>query len=131
LASASVLSVLAWAAECVAFYLVLIGLGVPSSWHLLLVATFSMATSTLIGAASMLPGGLGTADASVAGMVLLLLPGDDMTRGVAAAAALIIRFATLWFGLLLGLAALALLHGHGLRGRRATAQTVPATGRDG
>lgn len=107
---ATTLSLLAWGAECGALFLVLLGLGVPVSWNLLLVAIFVMATSTLLGAVSMLPGGLGIADASVAGLLVLLLSDDVMTRGLAAAAALLIRFATLWFGLLVGLAALALLH---------------------
>lgn len=110
LAVTSVLGIAAWAAECVAFYIVLLGLGMPASWHLLLVASFVMATSTLLGAISMLPGGLGVAEASVAGMLVLLTGDDGMTRGMAAAAVLLIRCATLWFGTLLGLVALGVLH---------------------
>ncbi len=106
----SALGIVSWAAECLALYAVLVGLGMPASWHLLLVATFVMATSTLLGAVSMLPGGLGVADASVAGMLILLVGDDGMTRGMAAAAALLIRFATLWFGTLLGFVALGVLH---------------------
>ena len=44
---------------------------------------------------------------------LLLLPPAEMDRSTAAAATLLIRFATLWFAVLLGLAALALLSLHG------------------
>ena len=103
------LGIVSWAGECAAFYLVLVGLGLPGSWHLLLVATFVLAVSSLAGAVSMLPGGLGVADASIAGMLLLLVPDDAMTRGTAIAATLLIRFATLWFAVILGVLALALL----------------------
>ncbi len=109
LAGAVGLGIVSWGAECVAFFLILLGLGVPASWHLLLVATFVLAVSSLVGAASMLPGGLGVTDASVAGMLLLLVPDDAMTRSTAVAATLLIRFATLWFAVILGALALALL----------------------
>jgi uncharacterized protein (TIRG00374 family) len=104
------LGTISWGSECVAFFLVLHGLGVPATLHLLLVATFVLAVSSLVGAVSMLPGGLGIAEASVAGMLLILVDDDTMTRGVAAAATLMIRFATLWFAVILGVIALALLH---------------------
>jgi len=109
LAGAVGLGIVSWAGECVAFFLVLVGLGLDPSWHLLLVATFVLAVSSIVGALSMLPGGLGVADASVAGMLLLFLPGDEMTRGTAVAATLLIRFATLWFGVIIGVVALAML----------------------
>ena len=102
------LGVVAWGCECIAFAIVLAGLGVPFSGHLVLAATFVLASSTLLGAVSMLPGGLGVAEAGLVGMLLLLLP-RELDRGTAAAATLLIRFATLWFGMLLGLAALLAL----------------------
>lgn len=108
LAAGLALSVAAWACESAAFVVVLNGLGLAVSWHLALVATFVLAVSTLLGAASMLPGGLGVAEASVVGMLLLLL-GDEMDRGTAAAAAILIRFATLWFGVLLGAVGVVIL----------------------
>jgi uncharacterized membrane protein YbhN (UPF0104 family) len=58
--------------------------------------------STLVGSASLLPGGLGVADATVAGLLLLTLPAGTMDRSEAIAATLLIRFCTLWFGALLG-----------------------------
>lgn len=103
------LGVISWFAECVAFFLVLWGLGFDASWRLLLIATFVLAVSSVFGAVSMLPGGLGVAEASVAGMLLILLEGDGIGRGVATAATLIIRFATLWFAVFLGFAALAII----------------------
>ena len=121
LATAVGLGVVSWAGECAALFLVLVGLGLDPSWHLLVVATFVLAVSSIVGALSMLPGGLGIADASVAGMLLLLLPGDVMTRSTAVAATLLIRFATLWFGVIIGVIALAVLE------RRIATGVVPAS----
>jgi uncharacterized protein (TIRG00374 family) len=101
-----------WAGECVAFYLVLIGLGLPGTWSLLIAATSILALSTLIGSASLLPGGLGVADASIAGLLLAVVASPLMTRDVAVAAALLIRFATLWFGVGLGAVVLIIFRHH-------------------
>ncbi len=103
------LGVISWAGECVAFFLVLVGLGIDATWALLLGATFILALSSLAGGASMLPGGLGVTDATVAGLLILLIDDPSMNRTVAAAATLIIRFATLWFAVLIGAISLALL----------------------
>jgi len=54
----------------------------------------------VVGAVSALPGGLGAAEASISGMLILLL---GIHADSAAAATLLIRFATLWFGVGLGL----------------------------
>lgn len=97
-----------WTGECLAFYLVLRGLGLPHSWTLVIAATSILALATLIGSASMLPGGLGVADASIAGLLLTALPAALITREVAVAASLLIRFATLWFGVALGAAVVLL-----------------------
>lgn len=97
------LSVVSWGGECVAFYYVLTGFGVEPSFDLLLIATFVFAASTLFGLVSFLPGGLGTSEASSAALLVALI--DGMTGAVAAAATIIIRFCTLWFGVSLGLLA--------------------------
>jgi uncharacterized protein (TIRG00374 family) len=101
------IGVISWFCECLAFYLVLVGLDIPRSADLLLAATFVFAASAWIGGLSLLPGGLGVAEASVATLLLLTVKEPEMTRPVAATATLLIRFATLWFGVLLGVAALA------------------------
>lgn len=93
---------ISWSGECFAFYLVLRGLGLEHSWTLLIAATAILALATLIGSASMLPGGLGVADASIAGLLLAVVASPLMTRDVAVAASLLIRFATLWFGVGIG-----------------------------
>ncbi len=93
-----------WLAEGIGFYFILTGLGVPGGAQTLSIAVFIMAFSTVVGAISALPGGLGAAETSIAGMLILLLRLDP---GTASAATLLIRFATLWFGVGLGLAAWA------------------------
>jgi len=106
LALAIALGLVSWFGECLAFYLVLLGLGLPAGPLLLLQATFILATATLVGSVSMLPGGLAAAEGSIAGLLLLLA----VTRepAVAAAATLLIRFCTLWFGVSVGVVALLL-----------------------
>ena len=81
-------------------YLVLLGLGIPAGWHTFSMAVFTLSFSTVIGAVSTLPGGLGAVEVSMAGMLILLL---TLPASTATAATLIIRFATLWFGVGLGL----------------------------
>ncbi len=92
-----------WAGECLAFYLTLIGLGIAPSEALLLQATFIFAFSTVVGAVSALPGGLGAAEASIGGLLVLLA---GLSRELAVAATLLIRLCTLWFGVGIGLVAL-------------------------
>lgn len=94
------LGTVSWLGEGIGFYLILLGLGIPSGWESLSIAVFVLSFSTVIGAISTLPGGLGAAEASIAGMLILLL---GMSSDGAAAATLLIRFATLWFGVSLGL----------------------------
>lgn len=100
---ATLLSVVSWGFECVAFFFVLTGLHVPASWLLLLQATFIFAASTLLGLVSFLPGGLGTSEASSAGLLMVIV---GMSASAATTATIIIRFCTLWFGVSLGVLAL-------------------------
>jgi uncharacterized protein (TIRG00374 family) len=93
------IGLVSWSGECVAFYLVLVGLGVSASWTLLIQAAFILATSTLVGSVTGLPGGLGSADLSILGLILALVTRDTTVAG---AATLLIRFCTLWFGVSLG-----------------------------
>lgn len=94
------LGIISWFAEGVGLYIILLGLGLPPSAELLSIAVFILSFSTVIGAISALPGGLGATEISVTGMLLLLL---GLNAGTATAATLLIRFATLWFGVGLGL----------------------------
>jgi len=94
------LGAVSWLGEGIGFYLILLGLGLTPSLQLAGLAVFILSFSTIIGAASALPGGLGAAEVSIAGMLTLLA---KISPAEAAAATLLIRLATLWFGVGLGL----------------------------
>ena len=93
------LGMVSWLGEGIGFYLLLTNLGLAPGRETLSNAIFILAFSTIIGAVTALPGGLGAAEVSIAGMLTLLV-GMEASR--AAAATLLIRLATLWFGVFLG-----------------------------
>jgi len=95
LTGATALSILAWGAEAAAFYLILhlMGMHVAPTF-----AVFVYALSTLAGALSFVPGGLGGAEAV---MVALLL-WQGVARPDAVAATVLIRLITLWFAVGIG-----------------------------
>jgi len=105
LAVAVGLGTVSWAGEGAAFWLVLKGFGVQPTVALLSQAIFILAFSVIVGGASTLPGGLGAAEVSLAGMLAFVV---GLPRELAASAALLIRFCTLWFGVALGFTMLAL-----------------------
>lgn len=96
------LGTVSWLGEGVGFYLILLGLGLPASLQLASTAVFILAFATVIGAVSTLPGGLGAAEASIAGMLTLLV---GIEPALATTATLLIRLATFWFGIALGIVA--------------------------
>jgi uncharacterized protein (TIRG00374 family) len=99
------IGLLSWSGECVAFYLVLVGLGFHGGATLLVQAAFVLAVSTLVGSATLLPGGLGSAEGS---STTLLVAITHATLSLAVAATLLIRLCTLWFGVSVGLLSLFL-----------------------
>ncbi|MCX2726258.1 lysylphosphatidylglycerol synthase transmembrane domain-containing protein [Thermomicrobium sp. 4228-Ro] len=113
LVATSGLSIFSWSLECLGLFVILIGVGAEPSVELLAVATFVLSVSSIAGALSLLPGGLGAAEAGITGLLLLLRPG--MTPAEAATATVLIRFGTLWFGVLSGCAALLWLQRKVLR----------------
>jgi uncharacterized protein (TIRG00374 family) len=113
LAIAIGLGIVSWAGECFALALILVGLGVPYSLELVVLSNFAMGFATLAGSVLLVPGGLGVAEASIGGLLVAFgkqpwLPVGVITATTAAVATLLIRFATLWFGWLLGLLCLAI-----------------------
>ena len=115
---------LAWLAEGYAFWIVLKGLGSETP---LLVAVSIYAASSLLGAVTMLPGGL----VSTEGAMLALLQRTGIGTTVASAATLIIRVSTLWFAVLIGALSLLLIKfidtgKAGGPSTRASASDVPA-----
>jgi uncharacterized membrane protein YbhN (UPF0104 family) len=90
---------LAWGAEGVGF-VVAVRAYAPRAGFL--AGLFDYTASTVLGSASMLPGGLGAAD----GALTALLHAQGLDTARATLVTFIIRGATLWFAVLLGLLAL-------------------------
>ncbi len=88
-----------WLGEGVGLFLILLGFGFPFSWQLGFLAVFCMAFSTVLGAASGLPGGLGTFEVCLTGMLVFLIGVDPAT---AVSTTVLIRLTTLWFGIFIG-----------------------------
>jgi glycosyltransferase 2 family protein len=95
------LSAASWFCECLAAYVCVRGLRLDLSLGDTVVV-FSL--GSLAGALSFLPGGLGVAEGSMTGLIRVL---GDVSKAGAVAATLLIRLATLWFAVALGLVGLA------------------------
>jgi uncharacterized protein (TIRG00374 family) len=98
-------ALLGWALECLAtWYLVQGFQGAVMGWE---GATFSYAAGTLAGALAMLPGGLGVAEVGMTSLFKAASP--TLPAATAAAATILVRLSTLWFGVALGGVALFVL----------------------
>ncbi len=93
------LSIFAWAFECFAFYLVLVNFNLNFSWHY---SFFVYAFATIVGSITMLPAGLGVTD----GSLTYFIYSASQKMSIAVAATMIIRVATLWFAVAIGIFAL-------------------------
>ncbi len=99
-----IFSIFAWFFECLGLYFVINSFGIENTVHVdIFVSTFIYGFATIAGAVTMLPGGLGATDASIAFMLVSL---KKVAESTAVAATLIIRIATLWFAVLVGIAAI-------------------------
>ena len=100
---ATAIAVPAWGAECIGFAEIVNAF--PGAQVDLGLAMVIYAATTIAGALSFLPGGLGVTEAS---MTILLVQGAaQLDRAAAVDATLLTRLATLWFAVLLGLVCLA------------------------
>jgi uncharacterized protein (TIRG00374 family) len=109
---ATLLATLGWGLECLAFYLVADAL-LPGAVSLQF-ATYAFALSAILGAVVIIfPGGLGITEASLGGLLSHRYSvaglAIEAARAKAFAATILIRLCTLWFAVVLGLAAAALL----------------------
>ena len=98
-----VLGAAAWLSEGLALWVILEGLDAQVS---LVRALTIYAAATLVGALTTLPGGL----VGTEGSMVALLQQSGIARGAASAGTLIVRLATLWFAVAVGLVALACLN---------------------
>jgi uncharacterized protein (TIRG00374 family) len=104
LLTTSALAVVSWSLECAALYVLVQGF--PGLTIAPLSAIFAYAAPTIVGALAMLPGGVGLTEVGMTG-ALLEVGGSAITRSSAGAITILIRLATLWWAVLLGLLALA------------------------
>ncbi len=95
LAVSTLLGLVAWFSECIGFFFVLDGVDVHFK---LLSASFIYAFSTVVGAISFLPGGLGVTETSLAGLLIFA----NVPKDASVAATFIVRGATLWFAVIIG-----------------------------
>lgn len=91
----SALNALAWFCECLGLYVIVMGFHEQISVTL---ATFIFSFASLAGGVSMIPGGIGLAEATITGF--LQVYGLDAASAIGIA--LVVRFGTLWYGVLLG-----------------------------
>lgn len=97
-----VISVFSWSFECLGFYLILMNFDPHIN---LLWPVFVFSLSIIVGAISMLPGGLGVTEGSLS----LILINGGMVKNNAVASTILIRIATLWFAVILGAIVLFIL----------------------
>jgi uncharacterized membrane protein YbhN (UPF0104 family) len=125
LAGMTVLSAVSWFFECLAAYVCVRGLRLDLSLEDTVVV-FSL--GSLAGALSFLPGGLGVAEGSMTGLIRVL---GEVPRAGAVAATVLIRLATLWFAVALGLVGLAVEEWLFRSQRLREEQAVSASGANG
>ncbi len=94
------ISFCSWGIEILAVYLCAVGMGVETPF---LVVVFIFVVGSLGGALTMLPGGIGAAEAGMAGMFGTVA---GLSAGVSVALTFVIRLATLWFATLIGVVGL-------------------------
>jgi uncharacterized protein (TIRG00374 family) len=85
-----------WFCECIGFSITVASLGYDVAlWQ----TTFIYAFATFFGAVTLLPGGLGTTEGSLTGLLIV----KGIPRDAASAATIIIRLCTLWLAVAVGL----------------------------
>jgi uncharacterized protein (TIRG00374 family) len=99
----TLLSIAAWSLECLSLWTILHGFGETTSVPL---CFFFYATSTLAGALVPVPGGLGVTESALRGQMMEL---GHVRPSTSTAAMILVRFATLWFAVLVGFVALSML----------------------
>lgn len=90
------ISLISWGFECLGYYVILLNFDIEFG---ILWASFNYCFSTILGAISMLPGGLGLTE----GSLTFILMQKDVPKDIAVATTFLIRVVTLWFAVLVGI----------------------------
>lgn len=100
----SAVALVAWGMECGSLWVILRGFeGAALPWD---AATFAYSASTLAGAVAMMPGGLGVTELGMT-WILQVLGDSAISPAVATATTILVRIATLWFAVVIGVVAFA------------------------
>lgn len=97
----TLLSLVSWGFECWGYYIILLNFNINFG---LLWASFSYSFSTIVGAISMLPGGLGLTE----GSLTFLLVQKKIPVDISVATTFIVRVVTLWFAVIVGIVSLTI-----------------------
>ena len=92
----TILSLISWSFECFGYHLILVNLHIEIGF---LWAAFSYGFATIVGAISMLPGGLGVTEGSLTFMLIK----NNYPKDLAVASTFIVRVVTLWLAVLVGI----------------------------
>jgi uncharacterized protein (TIRG00374 family) len=99
----TILSIGAWFLECLALWVILRGFGEGTS---VLVSCFFYATATLAGALIPVPGGLGVTEGTLEEQLRHF---GNVSAFTSTSAMILVRFATLWFAVVVGFIALGIM----------------------
>lgn len=91
-----IISIISWGFECIGYYLIILNFSKSAT---LFWSVFSYSFSTIVGAISMLPGGLGITE----GSFLFMLNNIGLQFSDSTAITFIIRSSTLWFAVIIGI----------------------------
>lgn len=105
---ASLLSVLYWFIEGIGVYLIVLSLGINHLSYFEIIATY--ASSLIIGAASLIPGGIGVTEGSMVG----LLNFQGIETSIAVILVILIRLFTMWYSTLVGFITMKFSGGYSL-----------------
>jgi uncharacterized protein (TIRG00374 family) len=100
----TIISIVSWSMEGIGLFLILDFFGVVSSIH---IAIFIFSFSSVFGAVSMLPAGIGAVEVSYSVLLMNLV---QISATTATAVTLISRITTLWFGVFVGVLFLLLFN---------------------
>jgi len=99
---AIIIGIVSWSFEGIIIFLTLKAMDTKIS---LLASIFIVSFSSIVGAVSMLPGGIFAAEGSIFGLLLLI----EIPKDIATVTTIITRFSTLWLGVFIGIIALFLV----------------------
>jgi uncharacterized protein (TIRG00374 family) len=94
-------SLFSWGFECLGYHLILLNFDINFGFFW---ASFSYAFATIVGAVSMLPGGLGVTE----GSLTYLLIEWGVANNIAVTTTFIVRVVTLWFAVIVGIISVSL-----------------------